>query len=118
MKKIILLSIFIITSNLYAQSADYSCELRQYRLDLNLRQDRSTHLWVRDYHGVIFQSFAGFVEKKGTNSHYHFYPAHSDPAVLILRTQDTIDLPNKLTGTINTKLRGFLIRDTFNCVRR
>ena len=118
MKKIILFNALLVSFNLFAQSADYVCEFRQYRLDLELRQDRSTHLWVSDYHGVIFQSYAGFVEKRGTNSHYFFYPAYSDQAELTFKTQDTIDFPKHLTGKINTRLRGFLVRDSFNCTKR
>lgn len=94
---------------------DYRCDVRQYTVDLTLTEDTSTHMWLREYHDVLAQAYAGWVEKKDGKSTYHFYPGNADTAKITFKTQDVIDLPETLTGRIETTARGFLLWDRLNC---
>lgn len=94
---------------------DYRCSVRQYTVDLTLTQDRSTHMWLREYHEVLAQAYAGSIEKKDGKSIYHFYPGNAEPASITFKTQDVIDLPETLNGRIETVARGFLLWDRLTC---
>jgi hypothetical protein len=45
-----------------ARSADYSCEVRQYDVDITITGDTSTSMWFRDYSGVLAMGYAGSYE--------------------------------------------------------
>lgn len=113
-----LLSFFAL--NTFAQSADYTCDVRQYRVDLNLRQDRSTHFWLTDtiQYDVIAQGFAASIEKRGNLTDYFFYPGNASPVMMTFKSEDIVNLPLKLSASIETKVRGFLLRDGMSCSRR
>lgn len=119
MKKIVFLLTFF-ASHAFAQSADYVCNVRQYRVDLNLRQDRSTHFWLTDTmnYDVISHGFAGSVERRGERLNYFFYPGNASPVMMTFKFEDTVNFPAKILGRIETKVRGFLLWENMTCSRR
>jgi hypothetical protein len=118
MKNTFILFALLISSSVFSASADYSCDAREYRIRLNLTQDKSTHIWLQDGNEVIFQAYAKVVEKKGPYTGFYFYPGHSEEALIIFKTEDTINLPTKLYGKINTYVRGFPLRTQLVCRKR
>lgn len=117
MKKLILTALFLFTSSVFARSADYSCRVRQYNIDLNLTQDTSTSLFFRDGYDVLGVGYAGWVEKAGAKTNYHFYLNQYSPMILTFKTQDTEDLPQKLVGWIDVHAPFFVLWDELVCRR-
>lgn len=115
MKGIIFFALLFSSLSSLAASADYTCHLRQYRIDLTL-DDRSTHMWLTDtmYYDTIFQAYTGWVEKVNDKTNFHFYPTVGH-TVLTFKTQDTVELPAKLNGWINGRARGFPLWDSISC---
>ena len=96
---------------------DYSCRVRQYQVDMTLTQDTSTSIRMMDRHDTLALAYAGWVEKSGADSIYHFYPGQIGTIDLTFKTQDTIDLPKKLTGTIYVNGSFFVLWDKLECNR-
>ena len=119
MKNILLASLLIASFNSFAESADYVCGVQHYQVELTLSPDSNTSMWLTDTlpYETISQGFAEFVEKKGSTSTYHFYPAGADEVQLTFKTQDVLDLPETLNGYIETKAHGFLLWDKLPCRR-
>lgn len=117
MKKLMLTSLMLISMNGFAQSADYSCDLGRYRLDVTLTPDTSTSMWLTDVynHTTIAQGYAKAVSKVGDNTVYSFYPGQADPMKLTFKTQDIIVFPKIIKGSINTKAGGFLLIEKMDC---
>lgn len=120
MKITLIFALILLTSHAYSQSADYVCDVRNYRLEINLRADLSTDFWLTDTfnHDVIAMGYAGFIEKKGGKSIYHFYPGNAYPVALTFKTQDAIDFPDQIKGYIETRVRGFLLWENLTCNKR
>jgi len=120
MKKLILSLILTASFSSFAQSADYVCEVMNFRVELTLTADETTSMWLTDTmnHEVIMQGYANFVEKKGLNSTYHFHQSGTGDARLTFKTKDAVDFPQRMTGVIQTTVRPILMRDTLNCVKR
>lgn len=59
--------------------------------------------------------YAGSLEKNGTNTIYHFYPGQLGTIDITFKTQDTIDLPDKLSGTIYVSGSFFVFMDKLEC---
>lgn len=114
MKKFILGLSLLSSASAFAYT-DYHCEVRQYQVELTLTQDTSTHMWLLDRHEVLAHAYAGWVEKKEGKSTYHFYPGNADNAKITFKAQDVIDLPESLSGYIETTARGFLLWDRLSC---
>jgi hypothetical protein len=100
-----------------ARSADYSCEVRQYDVDITITGDTSTSMWFRDYSEVLAMGYAGSLEKSGVKTIYHFYP-QLGPIDMTFNTQDMIDFPEKLTGSIHVNAPFFVLWDEMSCKRR
>ena len=119
MKKLIFV-FALLSTGVFAQSADYICHVRNYRLDLHLRQDRSTHFWLTDTmnHYTVSHGYPGSIERAGDKVKYLFYPGNASPVMMMFNYQDTIDLPAKLPMYIETKAGGFLLWEKMVCSRR
>lgn len=99
-----------------ARSADYRCDVRSYDVYVTLTQDRSTRLLLKENYHVLANAYAGSVEKKSSNTVYYFYP-QLGPIELTFKTQDTVDLPEKLFGRIFVNAPNLFFNDKLNCVR-
>jgi hypothetical protein len=99
----------------FSRSEDYQCRARQYQVDLFLTQDTSTSMWFRDRYDVLAMGYAGSVEKKSAKTIYHFYPGQLGTIDISFNTQDTIDLPDRLVGTIYVNGSFFVFYDTLEC---
>ncbi len=120
MKNTLIFALFFVSLNAFSQSAAYVCDVRNYRLEINLRADISTDMWLIDTFNrdVIAMGFAGSIEKKGDKSIYNFYPGNGYPVKLTFKTQDAIDFPPRISGHIDTRARGFLLWENLSCRRR
>lgn len=118
MKTLILITLFLLSSLAFARSEDYTCRVRQYRIDLTLTQDTSTSLFFRDGYDVLAVGYAGWVEKAGVNTNYHFYLNQYSPMILTFKTKDTEELPQKLVGWIDVSAPFFTLWDELVCIRR
>ena len=117
MKTLLMALLFSFSSFAMARSADYSCEVRQYDVDITLTGDTSTSMWFRDYSEVLAMGYAGSVEKSGVKTIYHFYP-QLGPIDMSFKTQDMLDFPEKITGRIHVNAPFFVLWDDMNCSRR
>lgn len=120
MKKLILSLLLATSSNTFAQSADYVCEVMNFRVELTLTAGETTSMWLTDTmnYEVIMQGSANFVEKKGSNSVYHFHQSGTGDATLTFKTQTAVDFPDRMTGVISTTVKPILMRDNLSCVKR
>ena len=118
MKILFLLMILILSVPTFALSEDYDCSVRQYDVQITLTQDTSTSMWFRERYDVLAMGYAGWVEKNGAKSIYHFYPAQFSPIEITFKTQDTIDLPAKLMGWISVSGPFFSLWDKLDCTKR
>jgi hypothetical protein len=118
MKTLLMIFLVCISNHAYSLSEDYHCDVRQYDLDITLTQDRSTSMWFRDRYDVLAMGYAGSVEKKGDKTIFHFYPGQFSPIDLTFKTQDTIDLPEKILGQIYISGPFFSLRDDLTCFRQ
>jgi len=101
----------------FSRSADYQCRVRFYRVDLTLTQDTSTSMWFSDHFEVLALGYAGSVESVEAQTVYHFYP-QMGPIDITLQTQDTVDLPVKLSGRFEVNAPFFVLRDKLDCIRK
>lgn len=118
MKKIILISSFLLSTTIFAASADYRCNIRSYDFDLSLTGDRSTHIRVKEYHSTIFQAYAGTVEKNSSLTAFTFYPALTGPMKITFKTDDVFIMPEQLTAKVNGTVNGFILSGFLNCTKR
>lgn len=118
MKALFLFFVFTIGS-VFAASADYSCQVRGYRIDFFMTRDSSTSVWLTntDRHHTITQGYVKHIEVKGTKSIYHFYGQNA-PLDLTFNTQDTINLPDVMSVKINTTADGFLLIERLECYKQ
>ncbi len=110
--------ITLMSTHAFSHSEDYSCKVRQYQLDITLTQDTSTSMWFRDRSEVLAMGYAGWVEKSGANSIYHFYPGSFGTVDITFNTQDAADLPAKINGTIYISGSFFVLWDNIECFKR
>lgn len=116
MKTITLLVLFLASTLTWARSADYRCEVRSYDVYLTLTQDRSTSVVMKENYRVMANAYAGSIEKKASNTIFYFYP-QLGPIELTFKTQDTIDLPERLSGRIFVNAPFLFFSDRLNCIR-
>ena len=118
MKKLTLaLILAILTSSAF--SREYNCDVRNYRLTIDLEGDRSTHVWVRDLntYSVLHQGYAGSVDRGQRVSSFHFY-GQQQPITISFRNSDIKEQGDKIKGHIEATLEGFYFRDYMNCRSR
>lgn len=109
---------FVVSTMVFGRSEDYTCRVRQYRIDLTLTQDTSTSLFFRDGYDVLAVGYAGWVEKAGVKTNYHFYLNQYSPMILTFKTKDTEEFPQKLVGWIDISAPFFILWDELLCSRR
>lgn len=118
MMKILLTFLFLSNFVLaFAITEDYHCEVRQYDVELTLTQDTSTSMWFKQNHQVLAMGYAGWVEKNGSKTIYHFYPGQFSPIEMTFKTQDTVDLPERLKGWISVSGPFFSLWDELLCLK-
>lgn len=120
MKNILTLILFAISLNAFSQSADYVCDVRNYRVEVTLTPDTSTSFFFIDRNNTetIAHGYAASLRKQSVVTSYSFYPANADKVVLSFRNDDLASYPSQMRGYIETKARGFLLNDYLNCSRR
>lgn len=115
MKTILGLTLLFVSTYAFSRSADYQCRARQYQVDLTLTQDTSTSMWFRDRYDVLAMGYAGSLEKTSSKTIYHFYPGRLGNIDITFKTPDTIDLPDRLIGSIYVNGSFFVFSDTLEC---
>lgn len=120
MKKCMLTSLMLMSLNGFAQSADYSCDIRRYKLDVTLTDSTSTSMWLTDTNNytTIAHGYAKSISRSGDKTIFSFYPGQADPLKLSFKTQDIIDFPNMIKGSIDTMAGGFILREKMDCYKR
>lgn len=120
MKKLMLSSLMLLSLNGFTQSADYSCDIRRYRLDVTLTDSTSTSMWLTDTnnHTTVAHGYAKSISRSGDKTIFSFYPGQADPMKLSFKTQDIIDLPEAIKGSIDTMAGGFILREKMDCFKR
>jgi len=116
MKYLILL--LFVPFQVYA-SADYHCQVRSYDLDIDMTNDKSTHVWItnRYDYNVLYQGYVGSIERGNKVTSFTFY-GNSEPTILSFPNTELESEPQKLTGHIDAMLEGFLIVDYFACSKK
>lgn len=111
--------ILLSLSSAFAATADYSCQVRGYRVDFFMTRDSSTsvRLTNTNYYHTITQGYVKFIEVKGLKSIYHFYGSNGK-LDLTFNTEDTINLPEIMPANINTTADGFLLIERLQCYKQ
>tara|TARA_B100001971_G_scaffold84647_1_gene78123 strand:- start:230388 stop:230738 length:351 start_codon:yes stop_codon:yes gene_type:complete len=112
---LILLSLFTVTS--YA--ADYTCKFRNYTLDLDMTNDRSTGLFIieRYRYETLYVGYVGHIERKANTSDFYFY-GNNGENILSFKNSDLKNEPSRMSGRYEGTLEGFYLVDKFNCTKR
>lgn len=120
MKKLLLASLMLLSMNGFAQTADYSCDIRRYRLDVTLTDSTSTSMWLTDTfnYTTIAQGYAGSISRSAGTTTFSFYPGQASPMKLAFKSQDIIDFPSVIKGSIDTMAGGFILRERMDCYKR
>lgn len=120
MKNIFIIALLALSFNSFAQSKDYACDVRQYRVELILTPDTSTSFFLMDMHNyqTLANGFAANITREKGLVTYHFYPGNAHPMKLTFREDDVNNMPDKMRGYIETKARGYLLWDYVNCRKR
>ena len=119
MKMILFAGLMFLSLNGFAQSADYTCDIRRYRLEVSLTDSISTSMWLTDTdnHHTVAQGYAKTISRKDGKTIFSFYPGQADPMKLTFKSQDVIDLPSEIQGSIDTMAGGFILREKITCYR-
>ena len=97
---------------------NYTCRVRQYRIDLTLTQDTSTSLFFTDGYDINAIGYAGWIEKSQEETRYHFYSSRYSPMILTFKTKETQELPENIVGWIDVSAPFFSLWDKLICKRR
>ena len=116
MKKYLIILLVLISFQAFTITEDYRCSVRQYTVYITITQDTSTSMWLSEYHNVLAMGYAKSIERKDGKTIYHFYP-QLGPTDYTFKTQDTIDLPKKLSGWIHVNAPFFVLWDKLECTR-
>lgn len=97
-------------------SADYTCQFRNYILDLDMTNDRSTGLFIieRWRYETLYVGYVGWINRESKTSDFHFY-GNSGEHILTFRNSDLESEPATMKGRIETELQGYYMVDTFTC---
>ena len=69
-------------------------------------------------HRTLATGYAATVQKVGDKTVYNFYPGQASPMKLVFKTQDIIDFPKVIKGSIDTMAGGFILREKMDCYKR
>lgn len=116
--KFIAFILFFLSFNTFA-SAQYKCSFRNYTLDLDMTNDRSTGLFIIEKYRyeTLYSGYVGSIQRKSKTSDFHFYGS-SGEHILTFRNSDLKEEPSSLEGRIEATLEGFYIVDRFECKKR
>ena len=115
--KMIFLVISLFISSAFA-SSDYTCKFRNYILDLDMTNDRSTGLFIieRWRYETLYVGYVGHINRKQKTSDFHFY-GRGGEYILTFNNKDLNTEPNIMYGRIEAELEGFYIVDRFKCTK-
>lgn len=114
MKKYLFILVFIVSFKASAQHADYHCTAGRFDVNLTLTQDKSTYLQLSERYNTLATGYAKAIEKTGSKTIFSFYP-QMGPIDMTVKTQDTIDLPETLIGSIRHQSPFNSFRETLEC---
>ena len=117
MKKIILPIIAFLSFSLSAR--EYNCDVRNYRLQIDLEGDRSTHVWIKNLntYSVLYQGYAGSIERGNRVTSFFFY-GRNEPSIISFKNSDVKNQKDKIKGHIEATLEGLYFRDYMDCRAR
>ena len=120
MKKLLLGCLTLLSLNVFADSADYRCDIRRYRLEVTLTDSTSTSMWLTDTDNrtTVAHGYAKSMARKGDKTIFSFFPGNADPMKLTFKSQDVLDLPEEIQGNIDTMAGGFILREKMDCYKR
>jgi len=100
-------------------SSDYKCNFRNYTLDLQMTNDRSTGLFIieRYRYETLYNGYVGSIERRTNKTDFIFY-GRSGEIILTFNTPDLLNEPARMRGRIEADLEGFYIVDNFICTKR
>lgn len=115
--KIIILLTTLIALNSFA--ADYSCQFRNYTLELDMTNDRSTGLFIieRNRYETLYVGYAGFIKRNRNTSDFYFY-GNNGENILSFNNSDLESEPRKMYGRYEGTLQGIYLVDRFSCTKR
>jgi len=116
MKKLFVLLALLLSFQAFSASADYRCGVRSYKVDLTV-DGSSTAIWFYEGYDLLALGYVKWIESKGNDKVFHFYPGNSEPLKLIFKAVDIEKLPLKMTGWIDAMPRGFILWDKLSCHR-
>ena len=115
--KLLIIILMFLSSVCFAASADYTCQVRNYRVDFFLIRTSSSTVSLynqRTYH-MESQGFVNWIEDKGTKTIFHYSGSGVGKFDLIFQTQDTLNFPPQMTVWIDTFANGFTLWDRMLC---
>ena len=115
--KILFVLMMFASSFCFAASADYSCQIRNYRVDFFLIRTTSSTIWLQDQNSyeMISQGFVSWIEDKGAKTIFHYRGSAGGKLDLIFQTQDTLNFPQQMYVWIDTTANGFTLWDRMLC---
>jgi hypothetical protein len=113
-----IIMIIMLLMNFAFASSDYTCQVRNYILDLDMTNDRSTGLFIieRWRYETLYVGYVGFIKRNSKTSDFHFY-GNNGETILTFKNSDLESEPDRMQGRIETELEGFYIVDKFNCIK-
>lgn len=114
MKKLIMILTLIVSTNLFAK--EYTCYKSNFKLVIDLYQDRSTHLWLYDRynHHLYQQSYAGSIDRGNKVTSFYFY-GRNEPVIISFMNTDILNQEANIRGHIDTMIDGFIVKGYFDC---
>lgn len=102
-----------------ALSADYKCSFRNYTLDLDMTNDRSTGLFIieRNRYETLYVGYAGHIQRNSKTSDFYFY-GNNGENILTFNNTDLANSPTKMYGRYEGTLEGFYLVDRFTCTKK
>lgn len=114
----LMLGLLLFTSSVFA-GTDYRCSVRNYNIDLELSNDRSTNIFITDRwrHETLHVGYAGSIERGNRVTSFYFY-GQSEPTILSFLNKEIQDKPETLRAHIEAQLEGFYFTDYFTCTKK
>lgn len=114
----LLFILLVLTSSAFA-GTDYHCQVRNYIIDLELSNDRSTGVFItnRWNHDTLHVGYAGSIERGKRVTSFYFY-GRGEPTILSFLNEEIKKKPNKLKAHIEAGLEGFYFTDYFTCTKK
>lgn len=115
--KILLIIVTLLSINAFAD--DYTCTFRNYTLDLDMTNDRSTGLFIieRYRYETLYVGYVGHIQRNRKTSDFYFYGRNGEN-ILTFNNSDLQNEPQRMHGRYEGTLEGFYLVDNFTCTKK